>query len=762
MTTVTQIDLGKLADDKLLALSQEMGLALDLDEMRRIRDYFAAEGRTATDMELQALGQAWSEHSCYKSSKTFLKQYVFNIPSDDFMMNEDAGVVRFDDEHVYVVGFESHNHPSAVEPYGGAATGIGGILRDVVCMGAQPIILIDPLFFGPLEAQFESLPEGVKHPKYLFRRVVDGIADYGNRVGIPTVSGMVNFHEGFTGNCLVNVGCVGIARTDHVVHSAAGGPDEIFVLAGGGTGRDGIHGVTFASEVLDESSAEEDIGAVQLGDPITKEPLIHACLDALERGLAIGMKDLGGGGLSSCIGEMAYAAGCGAQVDLENVHLRVEGMAPWEIWISESQERMAMTCTKSKLNDLLALFDTWDVPAVAIGKTIPGRHIKVRYHGEPVLDLDLGFYTGGPEYLRPFTQPIPAERHDAVDEPVDYSTMVLSLLSSPNIASREWVIRQYDHQVRANTVLTPMQGAPGHEGPGDSAVLKPLEHSFRGLAVTSDVNPEMVRLHPYWGACSTIDETVRNLVAVGARPHTLCDCLNFGNPENPMRMGEFREVLRGFSDVARALELPFVSGNVSFYNETPSGPIPPTPTVIGIGIVEDVRDAVSMSLKEDGNALMLIGSTAIEMGGSQYYRLLGSQGKVPRVDIGNLVTSAEKMNSAVKDFDVLSIHDLSDGGLAVALAEMAIAGNRGVDVDLSPLENLRNDYVLFSESNTRWLVEIPDDQVDSFVNHFGSVPARRIGTTGGDLNISRDGRIVSLAVEDIRESWNRYMHDRMG
>ncbi|MCI0497430.1 MAG: phosphoribosylformylglycinamidine synthase subunit PurL [Thermoplasmata archaeon] len=763
MPAISRIDLQRHGDDSLRRMSAEMGLALSVEEMRRIGDYFAAEGREASNVELQALGQAWSEHSCYKSSKLLLKQYVFNIPCKDFVCNEDAGVVHFDDEHDYVVGFESHNHPSAVEPYGGAATGIGGILRDVLCMGAQPILLVDPLFFGPLDQSFEDLPEGIKHPRYLFRRVVDGIADYGNRVGIPTTTGMVYFHEGFTGNCLVNVGCIGIAKRKHIVRSRAGGAGEIFVLAGGSTGRDGIHGVTFASEVLDEDSHEEDVGAVQLGDPITKEPLIHACLEAVERGLVTGMKDLGGGGLSSCIGEMAHAAGCGAIVELDKVFLRQEGMQPWEIWISESQERMAMTVRPDRLNDLLATFDSWDVFAAAIGRTVPGRRIAVTFHGETVLDLDLAFYSGGPEYRRPFNQPAHLERTDVGEEPVDYGTMVLAILGSPNVSSREWIIRQYDHQVRGNTVLPPLQGVLGSFGPGDAAIVKPVEGSFRGLAVTADVNPEMCRLDPYWGACATIDEIVRNLVSVGSKPHSLADCLNFGNPENPDRMGEFTEVLRGFSDIARALDLPFISGNVSFYNEAPTGPIPPTPAVIGVGIIDDVRDAITLSLKEDGNALMLLGITAQELGGSQYYRHQGLVGTVPRVDIPRLSESIDRLLSARPGFDVLAVHDLSEGGLAVALAEMCIAGDRGAEIDLAPLEELRTDHLLFSESATRWIVEIPEEQVDSFVAHMSPVPARRIGTTGGDLAIGRgNGRIANLSVERLREAWNRYIPERMG
>ncbi|HOP09017.1 MAG TPA: AIR synthase-related protein, partial [Candidatus Methanofastidiosa archaeon] len=344
MSDIVEIDLN-VPDEGLKSLSEETGTGLSVDELRVIRDYFSKEGRNPNDIELQALGQAWSEHCCYKSSKYYLKKYLFNFdaPQNLFVIKEDAGLVEFDKDHAYAVALESHNHPSAIEPYGGAATGIGGILRDVVCMGAQPIALMDPIFFAPPTTPSENIPKGVKHPKYIFSGVVDGIRDYGNRVGIPTVAGMTSFHEGYLGNCLVNVGCVGIVRKDDIIYSRVGGVGDIFVLAGGGTGRDGIHGVTFASKELDDESQTSSRSAVQVGDPIMKEPLIHACLEANEKKLLTGLKDLGGGGLSCVVGEMALAGGFGAIVDLENVHLKEQDMLPWEIWVSESQERMMMS-----------------------------------------------------------------------------------------------------------------------------------------------------------------------------------------------------------------------------------------------------------------------------------------------------------------------------------------------------------------------------------------------------------------------------------
>ena len=391
-----------LPDEKLLEISRKIGIGLSLDEMKSVRNYFREQGRNPTDIEIQAIGQAWSEHCCYKSSKSLLKKYIFNIeaPQNIFVIKEDAGVVEFDKDYAYVLALESHNHPSAVEPYGGAATGIGGILRDVVCMGAQPVALIDPIFFGPLELPYDQLPKGVKHPEFIFRGVVAGIRDYGNRVGIPTVSGSVYFHPGYTGNCLVNVGCVGIIKKDDIIHSRVKELGDIFVMVGGRTGRDGIHGVNFASAELDEESETSSRSAVQVGDPITKEPLIHACLEANKKKLLNGMKDLGGGGLSCVVGEMAHAGGYGARVNLEKVLLKEKGMKPWEIWVSESQERMMLAVSKENLKVVLDIFDKWDVNAAIIGETIAEKRVFVYYEGEKIFDMDSEFLTGGPLYAR--------------------------------------------------------------------------------------------------------------------------------------------------------------------------------------------------------------------------------------------------------------------------------------------------------------------------------------------------------------------------
>ncbi len=718
------------SDEELKQISDEMGLALSVDEMKKVRDYFKKLGRNPTDAELQAIGQAWSEHSCYKSSKALLKEFIFSVKNDDFIANEDAGLMSFDDEYAYAVAIESHNHPSAIEPYGGAATGVGGILRDIACMGAQPVALIDPIFFGNLDTKYDDIPKGVKHPRYLFSGVVAGIRDYGNRMGIPTVNGITYFHKGYTGNPLVNVGCVGIVKKDKIVHSRVGQAGDVFILAGGRTGRDGIHGVTFASLTLHEESEEESRGAVQLGDPITEEPLFHACFEANEMGLVEGMKDLGGGGLSSCVGEMALAAGLGAEVDLEKVPLKEEDMAPWEIWISESQERMMLAVKPENVDKVLKIFEKWDVLATPIGRAVEGSRIVVRYRGEVVIDLDLNFYTAGPVYRRRYIKPKRSFEEYIPPEPEDYEDMFLRIISHPDIASKDWVIRQYDHQVRASTVLTPMQGKVGHETHGDAAVIKPVEGSWRGIAVSTGVAPRISEIDPYWGAWNAVDEAYRALISVGARPHSLSDCLNFGNPENPQRFWEFRESVKALGEAGKSLGLPYASGNVSFYNESPAGAIPPTPTVMGAGIVEDVRKVLSSAFKSEGNPIYILGETKAEMGGSIYYELSGGRSQVvPKVDADALIKNSSKLLEAINKGYVKAVHDISEGGIAVALAEMSFGGNIGADINIGNIGKARADMKVFSESPSRWLIEVDSRHEDDFIS---TVPgAIRIGRVGG-------------------------------
>jgi phosphoribosylformylglycinamidine synthase II len=767
-----EVPIKDAGDDALARVSEVMGLSLSVEEMQRIKSYFRAKNREPTDVELQSIAQAWSEHCCYKSSKNALKSFVFGIqaPQNMLVISEDAGVLEFDKDHAYVLALESHNHPSAIEPYGGAATGIGGIVRDVVCMGAQPIALIDPLFFGPLDYDYEKLPPEVKHPRFLFDGVVAGIRDYGNRIGIPTCAGMVYFDDGYVGNCVVNVGCVGIMKKSDLSRSRAK-PGEVLVLVGGKTGRDGIHGVTFASVEL--TGDEETRSAVQVGDPITKEPLMHAILEANDKRLISGMKDLGGGGLSCAVSEMCHAGGCGSEIHLERVKLKEEGLSPWEIWISESQERFLLALKPENVDEVLDLFDKWDVDAVVLGQTFQKSlsknastvpTITILYDDVTIFELETYFLVSCPVYARPMEVRIKErEELEGLEAPEDCNEILKGLLAAPNIASREAVIRQYDHEVRASTVIKPLQGRRGKETHGDAAVIKPLEDSFKGLAIPADVNPTFCRLNPFWGSASAIDEICRNLTAVGAVPHALADCLNFGNPEKPDRMGEFYECCRGLGHMASSLGVPFVSGNVSFYNESVvlNESIPPTPTILGIGLCDDIRECVTVDVKEVGNQLYLIGETKAELGGSEYCTLRRVDGGiVPRSNPEVLRRSMDALREVMKTGSIASCHDVSEGGLAVAVCEMVIGGDIGASLDIARVNpEIRHDFALFSESNSRWVVEVRQGESRRFEELMNTrgVFVRNLGETVDgkrlDIHNTKNKELVNLPLEEVRKAW---------
>jgi len=750
-----EIDIINAGEKDLLRISKDLGLNLNLDEMKKIKEYFKKKGRNPYDIELQSIAQAWSEHCCYKSSKYYLKQYLFSEKDYDYVISaikEDSGVVEFDEEYAYVVAFESHNHPSAIEPYGGAATGIGGILRDVLCMGARPVALVDPLFFADLDVRYSELPKGTKHPLYLLTGVVAGIRDYGNRVGIPTVAGMVFFDRNYLTNCIVNVGCVGICKKSNIVPSKAGGPGEYFIMVGGLTGRDGIHGVTFASAELTEESEKVSRGAVQLGDPIIKEPLIHACLEVVEKGLCTGMKDLGGGGLSCVIGEMCFAAGVGAEIWLDKVLLKEKDMAPWEIWISESQERMMLTVKPENVDEVLYIFSKWDLPASVIGKTTEGNVLRIYYKGYKVYEMEIDFVTKGVEYCR-IHKYREIERIDETKEPDNYEEIIMKMISHPNVASKEWIIRQYDHEVGGYTVLKPLQGRINFEGPGDSAVIKPTE-SWRGLALTTDVNPWMTKIDPFWGTASAFDEMIRNLISVNSKPHSFADCLNFGNPEKPERMWDFVQSVKALGWMAKNYEIPCVSGNVSFYNETAYACIPPTPTLFGIGIVEDIRKVITVDFKRKGSKILLVGETRKEFGGSLYSKVTGQRSTVvPITSPLKLRRYADTLLELFNKVKVYACHDLAEGGLVVSLLEMCIASGLGATIDLSELSG--ETYVkLFSESNTRWLIEVTNSNKVLKLFEDKGLKIYEIGeVSSGNIEITDNGKHIVVDFDKAEKFW---------
>jgi len=502
-----------------------------------------------------------------------------------------------------------------------------------------------------------------------------------------------------------------------------------------------------------------------VGDPITKEPLIHACLEANTKKLLNGMKDLGGGGLSCVVGEMAHAGGFGAKVNLEKVLLKEKGMKPWEIWVSESQERMMLAVSKENLKKVLDIFEKWDIDAAIIGETITERRVLVYYEGEKIFDMDSEFLTGGPLYARDVKIVKRDQKDIQTEAPKNTNEILIKMLSDPNIASKDWVILQYDHTVRGSTSLTPLYGDVVNFSPQDSAIIKPVEELNKGLIVSTAVNPFLLEYDPYWGAASAIDEIYRNIVAVGGKPHSLADCLNFGNPEKPERFGDFYQAVMGLNFATKDLQISFSSGNVSLYNESMIGSCPPTPTIVGIGIIDDVDKKVSSNFKKEENSIYLIGNTEREFGGSLYYRILGIDGGIaPKMNPENLVQFSKILLDSMQKDIVKSCHDLSEGGLAVAIAEMAFGSDYGAEIELPIIKGMRADEFIFSESNTRWIVEVKDNKEFEFVFNKNKVPFIKIGKVSGrKLRIKQNGNtIIDAPVEKLRDKWKNAIWEHMG
>ncbi|MCX8204426.1 MAG: phosphoribosylformylglycinamidine synthase subunit PurL [Candidatus Nezhaarchaeota archaeon] len=764
-------------DGSLVKISEEMGLALSLEEMRAVKAHYQLLGRLPTDVELQTIGQTWSEHCYHKTFKgvveaegrrvkSLLKTYIAKVvrelkPSWCVSVFEDnAGIVDFGEGYAVAIKVETHNHPSAIEPFGGAATGIGGVIRDILGVWGDPIANIDVLCFGPLDYPYEKLPRGVKHPRYLYRGVVAGIGHYGNNMGIPTVCGAIHFDEGYVGNVVVYCGCVGLLPIEKYVKKAK--PGDYIVLAGGRTGRDGIHGVTFASAELTEKSEEVSRPAVQIPNPIEEERLKRAILRIRDGGYATAITDLGGGGVSCAVGETAHRFRLGAHVWLEKVPLKYPGMAPWEIWVSESQERMLLVSPPDKVGLCIEAFSDEEVEAVAIGRLDDTGLLKVDYAGYRVAELDLGFLFNPPPARRVAAWTPPSLEEPPFNPPADLSDALLALLASPNVCSKEEVIRTYDHEVKGATVVKPLQGM--RAGPNDAAVLKPLPNSWRGVAISCGIKPRYGKIDPYWMAASAIDEAIRNNVAVGGRRIALLDNFTWGNPEKPDRMGGLLRAVRACYRFAKAFGAPFVSGKDSLYNESPLGPVTPTLLITALGIVPDVRSAVTSDLKRPGDVLYIVGYTRAELGGSEYYALRGLLGSsVPRVYMPTARLIVSRLTEAIDRGLVRACHDLSEGGLGVAAAEMAIGGGLGVELYLPkvprPRGLKRDDFVLFSESNTRFLVEVEEDVAEEFSALFRGLPHAEVGRVVGEPRIAVygvGGRLVAdVTLLDAERAWKR-------
>ncbi|AAL80323.1 phosphoribosylformylglycinamidine synthase [Pyrococcus furiosus DSM 3638] len=684
-------------------------------------------GREPNDLEKAMLEVMWSEHVSYKSSRKWLKLLPTKNEHVILGPGEDAGIIKFDDKTWIVIGIESHNHPSAVEPYGGAATGVGGIVRDILCMGARPIALLDPIRFGPLEKEKN---------RYLFEYVVKGIADYGNRIGVPTVGGETEFDESLDNYTLVNVACIGIMRPEHLVHSYVTEPGLKLVIVGNRTGRDGIHGVTFASEELGENAEEEDRSAVQIPDPFTEKLLIEATLEAVYTGKVKALKDLGGGGLTCAASEMVGKRGFGAIIYADKVPLREPGMTPLEVMISESQERMLFAIKPEDVEELGKIFEKYELEWSVVGEVIEEPKFIVYWKGRKVAELPIELLTNVPTIEWPM-------KEYRIEEDVETPQISLEeafekVWRSPNVISKRWVWEQYDHEVQGRTVIK-----PGF----DSAVLKINEEY--GLAITADGNPTHCYLNPYHGAMGVVVEVVRNLVSVGAKPLALVDNLNFASPERPEVYWSFVETIKGLADAAKAFGLAYVSGNVSFYNEVVNKPVKPTPVVAGVGKVK--LEKIPRGPRE-GDLIGLIGETRKELGGSELYRVLGvSKGIAPRVDLEVEKRNAESVLKLIEEGLVSFVHDVSRGGVAVALAELSTWFNVGIKSEITT-SLLPLDFA-FSESHGRYIVTFPEENLEAVKK---IAPITLLGRIGGEkFELKINGEKVSKTVKWLSDvHWN--------
>lgn len=784
---VEVIPVRDLDADELLAVSRDRRAALDLAEMQAVQAYYRSIDRDPTDVEFEMIAQTWSEHCVHKTFKArveirnaelgmpndnsairnpnseidgILKTYLraateeINAPWVRSAFVDNAGIIDFDDEYEVSFKVETHNHPSAIEPFGGANTGVGGVIRDVLGVSAKPIAATDVLCFGPQDFDPAKLPEGVLHPRRIQSGVVAGVQDYGNKIGIPTVNGAILYDEGYTANPLVFCGCVGIAPKNS--HPREPQPGDRIIVIGGRTGRDGLRGATFSSMTMDAQTGEVSGASVQIGDPITEKGTIEVTLRARDLKLYHAITDCGAGGLSSAVGEMSST--CGGEVDLKRVKLKYPGLAPWEIWLSEAQERMVLAVPSENVSHLHALCDTFDVELTDIGVFTSSGHLVVRYGDHVVLDLANEFlHNGIPR--RTLVAEIKQEARGKKQEArctlqdawrvtphaprtsQDHNGMLLALLTEPNIASKSSVIRIYDHEVQGGTVVKPLTGAE-NDGPSDGCVLKPIgTKGNRGIVLSNGINPELGKIDAYAMAVNVIDEAIRNAVAVGADPDRIALLDNFcwGDPLRPETLGSLIEAARGCYEAAVTYGTPFISGKDSLNNEYLGSDglrhaIPPTLLISAIGLIDNVNQAVTMDAKEAGNVVYALNAGSRMQDARQMYRAL---------------------HHTMKAGLVRACHDVSEGGLAVAAAEMCIGGRLGMSLTISA-DDPRE--ALFGEGNGRLVVEAKPEHCRAFETHFDPAVLRRIGvvTDGSRLNISsRTQALISVAVNDLVKAWSR-------
>jgi len=697
--------------------------------------------RKANEIEQDIVGAEWSEHCSYKSSKKYLRLLPTKGSHVLVGPGYDAGVLEVGDGYVLTVHIESHNHPSAVEPFGGAATGVGGVIRDIIAMGTRPIAVLNALRFAPITGKGKAVAKS----KWLFKNVVKGIADYGNCIGIPTVGGEVEFDPSFEDYCLVDVASIGFGRKEDIVANKADEGD-IVVLAGGSTGRDGIHGASFASKALEE----ENRSAVQIPDPFLEKLLLEATMEAVKQGCVKGIKDLGGGGLSCCLSETSDNLGKGFDVELTQVHTREGDMTPNEVMISESQERMLYVTDTSRLRALQSILDKYEIRHSVLGVVQDHQDLVVRHGGKVVAEMPSHLIAHAPLADRKVKRPSYLDKLKSVKQPktpANLGKVLLSLLSNPTIASKRWIYQQYDHEVGVRTVVKP--------GMGDAAVMRLDNGKF--VAIKLDGNSKHCYLDPYQGTLGCLSEGCRNVICTGAEPIGVVDHLQFGSPEDPEIYWAFTQAISAVVDYCKFMDIPVVGGKVSFYNETAKGPIKPSPVMGTLGLIQSASHITRPALSS-GNSIFLIGQTFPEMGGSEYYEYIHNitGGPVPNIDLQVDRKNGNAVQNLIKSGLVTCVHDCSRGGLAVALAEMSIAGSTGFEVDLDVVPNLcsRTDDLLFSESHSRYIVGTKQPEKVRKMLSSADVMFEQIGSAANAIEFAKGKkRLIKLTLKQLQTSF---------
>ncbi len=782
--SLNRIGLLEMDNAGLSAIRQQFGFSDD--ELQAIIAYFREQMRNPVDVELEILAQTWSEHCVHKTFKaeiSFDGTVIDNLLKSTIMkateelakpwclsvFEDNAGVIDFDGRWALCFKVETHNHPSAVEPYGGAATGIGGVVRDPLGtgLGAKPILNTDVFCFAPPVLPYEKLPKGVLHPRRIFKGVRAGVADYANRLGIPTLNGAILFDERYVANPLVFCGTLGLLP-GNLSRQGQQSPGDRVVVVGGRTGRDGIHGVTFASEQLTEESTDVSYSAVQVGNPIVEKKLIDILLQARDRGLYRRITDCGGGGLSSAVGEMA--AETGVRVHLDKIPLKYAGLSYSEIWVSESQERMVLAVPPDHVAELLELMASEGVEAAVIGELTDNHQLRLLFLWNLVCDLDMEFlHQGRPQMKMEAVWQQPRHPEPDFASSPDLSQDLLAILGSWNVCSKEWVIRQYDHEVQGGSVLKPLVGK-NNDGPGDAAIIRPVLDSEMGAIVSNGINPKYGDIDPYWMAASAVDEALRQIIAVGGnlRRVALLDNFSWGNTDRPEMLGALVRAARACYDMAIAYETPFISGKDSLNNEFEFDgetiSIPHTLLISAVSVMEDTSRAVSMDFKGAGDLVYIVGTTRNEMGGSEYLANHGFIGNsIPQVNPRSAKELMDSLSVATEKGLVRACHDCSEGGIGVAVAEMAFAGGLGANIRLEavPLGEPinRDDFILFSESNSRFLVEVAPGSQDEFEKVMQGTSLAAIGrvTDAEALEIYgwNGSKVVAASLDELKEAWQR-------